>query len=286
MTSTEFFIIKINLSKPSNEVAVVKSTWTDDSVHFQIIQLEKYGAKYGVRHEYSGAASNESLEKIAKALEKSFEIFLAESKEAFSSEHASDNFLFELIDDEFKWFKKSPVKLSYGAAKLDSEYGICGHLLVDALNQNNRLKSAHDLKCKELDDRNRLYTDMKEANEKYVIKQKTIERENLTKFAVLLNEKKTKIKRLEETLNSLKDCSDISSFPSDTPEANNNIAMEIENGDEQFSIKLPKRAQLIQNVEKSNIPNDPEPSTSTAAHSQQSYVSDYDKDTEELCADM
>lgn len=283
MSSTEIFISKLNLSKPQNNWAIVKSTWNSDQLRLEIIHLDKYGNQY----EYSGQQNMESLKTNSLELEQPFNKFIAELKMAFSNEDASNEFLFELDNETgFSWFKKHPIKIKYGQIKdLKTEYAICGGILLEAVNEINTYKSLYDEKCKMFNEMNELYHQLKKASDDYVEKQQKIQIENLTKFKSILNEKKVRLKLLEETVNSLKDCSDDSFYrqSSDTPEYNNNIAVDAIDSDTEMvnaPVFIPKRKAIVQTPKitdiKSNA-NEPTPSTSSVHE-----TSLYDQDTQEL----
>lgn len=272
----ESFIKRINFGKSSNNVAVLKTIWNDDLVILQIIEF--IDIEHCIPDEYSGELNISSLKNTSKKLEKPFEIFFDEIKQALTQDSAADgDFVFELNSEKkFKCFKRSSVKLLYAEVELDSKFGLSGHLLIDALAKNCQLKSIYESKCLELENLQKLYDEMKQINDTYVAKQQTMENKYLTKFFQLLNEKKVKIRQLEVDLSRLKENSDDSRFSFDTMENNNNMHIDMDT-----PAMLPKRKNIIamngiQNDERDR--SQPKPSTSTATQN----TSVYDQDTEEM----
>lgn len=267
----ETFIKKINLGKSSNNAAVLKTIWDDDSVILQIVEF--IDIEYSIPDEYSGQLNISSLKNTSDKLEKPFEVLFDEIKQALTQDSvAGADFVFELNSGKkFKCFKRSPVKLLYAEVELESKFGLSGHLLVDALTENYKLKSIYASKCLELDNLQKLYDEMKEINDAYVTKQQTMENKYLTRFFQLLNEKKIKIRQLEDDLNRLKENSDDSRFSLDTPENNNNLDVDMD-----MPVILPKRKNII--AMNGINPSQPKPSTSAAIQN----TSVYDQDTEEM----
>lgn len=267
----ESFIKQINLGKSSNNVAVLKTIWNDDSVILQIIEF--IDIEHCIPDEYSGQLNVTSLKNTSEKLEKPFEIFFDEIKQALTQDAAAaSDFVFELnLEKKFKCFKRTPVKVLYAEVELQSKFGLSGHLLVDALAENCKLKSTHASKCFEMEHLQKLYDEMKEINDAYVVKQQTMERKYLTKFFQLLNEKKVRIRQLEADLSRLRENSDESRFSLDTPENNNNVDIDMD-----MPVLLPKR----KNITAMNDINPSPPKPSTSAATQNTSV--YDQDTEDM----
>lgn len=267
----ESFIKKVNLGKSPNNVAVLKTIWSDDLIILQIIEF--IDIDHSIPDEYSGQLNISSLENTSNKLEKPFEILFDEIKQALTQDlGTAGDFVFELnTEKKFKCFKRSPVKLLYAEVELESKFGLSGHLLVDALSENYKLKSIFESKCLDFDNLQKLYDEMKETNDAYVAKQQTNENKYLTKFFQLLNEKKIKIRQLEEDLSRLKENSDDSRFSMDTPENNNNLDVDMD-----MPVILPKRKNII--AMNGTTPSQPKPSTSAATQN----TSVYDQDTEEM----
>lgn len=266
----ESFIKKIILGKSANNVAVLKTIWNDDSVILQIIEF--IDIEYCIPDEYCGQLHIASLKNTSEKLGKPFELFFDEIKQALTQDSAVDgDFVFELNSEKkFKCLKRSSVKLLYAEVELESKFGLSGHLLIDALAENCKLKSIHESKCLELEKLDKAYGEMKEINDAYVAKQQTMESKYLTKFFQLLNEKKVKIRQLEADLSRLKENSDESHFSLDTPENNNNMDIDMDT-----SI-LPKRKDII--AMNGINPSQPKPSTSAVTQN----TSVYDQDTQEM----
>lgn len=267
----ESFNKKINLEKSSNNVTVLNTIWNDDSIILQIIGF--IDIDHCILDEYAGQLDISSLKKTSEKLGKPFVIFFDEIKQALTQDSPSGgDFLFELNSEKnFRCLKRSPIKLLYAEVKMESKFGLSGHLLVNLLAENCILKSINESKCLELDNLRKLYDKMNEINDAYVAKQQTFECINLTKFFELLNEKKVKIRQLEADLCRLKENSDESRFTLNTPEIIDHLDIEMDK-----PVILPKRKDIVAR----NGIDSSQPKPSTSASTQNTSV--YDQNTEEM----
>lgn len=289
MDSGDCLIAKISLLKPSNHFAVVKAVWSQNAVAFDIVAFQLVDSKADVQNEYSGSVTYESLQRMARELECSIEQLICNWKQSLSNTH---DFIYEIADDTFQWFKDNGIRLNYGSVKLTTvypKYKLCFDFLLASIDVNTRMKRKYDEKCHEIDKVKRNAAKMKKTYDTNVKEQKSAEQVQLTKFVVLLNEKKTKIQQLERTLKKLEDCSQ---------EYNNNIdsCIQVPNqhcddDDVSNGKQLPKRSRLTANVQTSTTVNlnlvNQQPSTSRF---NETNIFDQDtqqfENTEELCSKM
>lgn len=289
MDSRDCSIAKISLLKPSNHFAVVKAVWSQNAVAFDIVECQLVNFKADVQNEYTGSVTHESLQRMASELDCSIEQLICNWKQSLSN---TNDFIYQIADDHFQWFKDNGIRLYYGSVKLTTvypKYKLCFDFLLDSIDVNARMKRKYDEKCHEIDKIKKNAAKMKKTYDTNIKEQKSAEQAQLTKFVALLNEKKTKIQQLETTLRKLEDCSQ---------ESNNNIDsgnqvpnQHYDDDDVSNGKQLPKRSRLTANVQTSTTVNpnlvNQQPSTS---YFNETNIFDQDtqqiENTEELCAKM
>lgn len=307
MVSSNCSIAKIDLKKPTDKCVIIKTFWNSSSADIKILLIDKDTHSSATMQEFAGVITIESLQTIACQLEVPFDGFLLETKKALGQENGLDNYSYEIQDDQFQWCKvKSPeLKLVYGKINLKIENDLCIDLLIKSLEITAELDRKFEKMCADLKQTQEKQEKLKEFYEKHIEEQQINEKNNLSKFIVLLNEKKAKINQYKNAMRNLKNDGDtnmpnsdefVNSDQSNYYENNNNLnsvsGLSIKRDSEHDTImlsRLPKRAKLIVT---------PKPSTSaiSSGHSLNNFSEtlctpnnkpfDYDQDTEELCEKM
>lgn len=299
-SSKQTSIVMIKLTKPSNQNAIVKIKWNNDTnAQLEIALLQEADLPV----EYTADVDFKSMEAIASAnsLGQSPTEVITEFKQALSAPSSHHEFIYEIDGDKFKCSKtKDGFQLLYGSVQLKLKSGICANMMLHLMQINEDLKQKYDEKCAELGKCKNDYGKLKEEHDTYVDDNNVLNRENLTKFVQLLNEKKLKISKLESELSTLKESQD--DYLAILSQESNNIATDDEisatapkRSNDLFNVKLPKRTKATNNnttqataqtAHAKEVPDNmvqavPVSSTS-ALHQSQTSANIWDVDTQDL----
>lgn len=245
MEHIDYFIGKLELAKPKHQFAIVKTLWTSDSLSLELAQFEKCDTGTELHAEFEGILDSAQLHRHANDFGWPIDDLIAKWKESLSTNVA--DFTFEMVDNHLQWFKVDVVRVKYGCIELKEvqpKYKICIGLLQDSINQSTAVAKNHAENCKKLETKEKHSADMKAIYDAYVDEQKAKERTYLTKFTLLLNEKKARIRQLESIQ---AECNDPKPFDSNIQESEE---FDINSTPDLF--ELPKRSRM----------DDAQPSTS------------------------
>lgn len=193
----EYFINKLDLSKPDDQSVIVKTILGSDSIEFSVVLLKVCDTNTELAGEFEAILKPHELQEEANSIGCSVDELILKWKTSLLN--ASD-FTYELIDNSLVWYKNDVVRVKYGRIQLtevQAKYKLCAELLMNAIDKCNIFSKKYDEKCSELKASEQHSASMKNVYEAYVKEQKAKEQIHLTKFMVLLNEKKAQIKKLE-----------------------------------------------------------------------------------------
>lgn len=201
MENNEYFIVQLELAKPKQQFAVVKTLWANDTLRLDLAQFEKCDTDSKLLFEFEAILGTADLQQYANDFGWSIDALIAKWKVSLST---ADNaaFTYEIVDNILQWYKVDVIRVKYGCVKLTEvqpKYKLCIDLLLAAINQSSIVRKEHAKTCKELHTKEQHSADMKTVYDSYVAEQKAKEQMYLTKFMVLLNEKKARIRHLEST---------------------------------------------------------------------------------------
>lgn len=311
MALPDISIVKISLAEPAHKFIILKTTWSSTPFQLDIMLLNEEYASIATAKEYTGTLSMEQIEAVATELDVSTADFLKTTKIALATDNGSPDFSYELEPHRFRWHKNGVLKMIYGAVDLYLTHSIGIELLLSSLQLKSAFKSSYERVNVELTEARRHHEQMQQVYDRFVTDQLENEERNLTKFLALLNTKKAKIAQLENLMSKLRGNSeDIDSLDDrnellDTKNDGCDEKKEQSNepstsGLNTMAVKrLPKRKKFSRNHETdtndmsatnprpATTKSNPTPSTSAAAVvSENSHMSIYSKDTEEIYMDL
>lgn len=213
---TEYFITKLDLSKPDDHSVVVKTIWASESVELYVVLLKICDTDTELAGEFEATLQLNELQEEANSFGCSVHELIPKWKTSLLN--ASD-FTYEFIDNSLQWYKNDVVRVKYGRIQLSEvqvKYKLCVDLLLNAIDKCDMVSKKYDQKCIELEANEQHSASMKNVYEAYVKEQKSKEQMHLTKFVVLLNEKKAQIRKLE---NDFRNQTMADSDQNDTPKS-------------------------------------------------------------------
>lgn len=172
---------------------ILKTEWHSDDFTIQILDSQMF-------KEWQGHISYDNLKQSAEELEIPYEKFFDECKKALTTNGGVEHFQYLIENDKFNLIKKDQFQIQYLElelvvnAELKSDFVLAAVDLIASL-QNDLAK------CKETSNElQEKYQTMVETMEKCWEQKNNLEKNLLSKFAVLLNSKKDKIAELQELL--------------------------------------------------------------------------------------
>lgn len=237
-------IVKLPASN-TKEFYILHSIWDSDEIKINIFDLSRSD-----KNQWSGVILREEIEKAATELEIPFEIFYNECKLALCTNGGLADFNYNVIENSFKWEKVGEFKEEYGSVKLIPAYNLETILLLSAINLVDKTKNQFDVLVLDHQKQNIEYKMLIESYEKCITHKNTVEKELLTKFAVLLNSKKEKIAELQELLleKEVKFSEEVTDKPIELPD-DTGLDLMLTQSTSRLKI-LPKRKKLIEEEEK------------------------------------
>lgn len=233
MDSSDCFILRVDLSKPDNHFAIVKSVWTAVSLQLQVAQFENIADGAELRSEYEAALDASDLQQQADNFEWPLDELVAKWKTSLS---IAGDFSYEIADDQLQWHRCGGVRVRYGCIRLTDakpKFKLCTSLLLESIGKQSTLAKECEDKWAELQSKKEHFADMKAVYEQHMDQQKANEDRRLVQFVALINEKKARIKQLEKELSIANDHNRREKQPeSDVSEINSTL--------DDF-IELPKR---------------------------------------------
>lgn len=213
MISFEYYVSKFALNSPSNKTAVIRTIWNESQIDFTIVLLNQQVAtstslehSCSILEEYFGELPLSELKKNASALEIPYDEFLAETKNIFCNPNENPDFTCECDHGIFRWSKKttSDVKLVYASINLNKKPNLSVDILLDLLSINADVNKKYDECSAKMQNLKVQLNECETLLNQTIDEKLTTERNLLTKFTDLLNEKKKKISQLEHLIGNLK----------------------------------------------------------------------------------
>lgn len=196
----EKFINKINLDDLPCESVIIQTEWCSSHVEISLLLSTKETSGTACQPQgFVGEITIEDLRKPADDLGIPFHVFLGETKRALTTENGIPGFAYKCDMKTFKW-KKGPI--IYGAVKLTPNKKLCLELL---LNSTKVIADLHEQNRKlrvDLESSQENYLQIKNVLTRHVDEKQANKNTTLTKFTAMLNEKKRKIRELEDQLSN------------------------------------------------------------------------------------
>lgn len=202
------FINRIILNESPAESVIIQTEWHSSQIDFIVLPLSNGTSSTDCLPDaLTGKITFNELSKPADHLEIPINDFINETKQALTTEIGLHGFSYTCILNTFKW-KKGPI--TYGEVKLTPRNKFCRELvrtsidiIVDIRNENQILKT-------DLVAMNERYTEIKDVLNRHIEEKLQNKKKYLTKFIAILNEKKKKIRELEDQLSDSKKVSILS----------------------------------------------------------------------------
>lgn len=194
--------------------AIIQTQWTESVIRISLLLPKPNAIPLG----FSGELLMSQMEDMAKCLDRSWVDFLDETKRALRTENGLADFQYECNETKltFTWRKIGDSHRK--VIKLTPRDGLCYELLrnsmlvVSVLNEH---KQNMEIELVSLQKR---YDTIKKAYEECIKEKRTIEDGYLTKFLLLLNTKKAKIRELSGSISQKRPKIDSPSFSFNTIE--------------------------------------------------------------------
>lgn len=201
MTSETYCTNKLCLNKSPADNIIVQTAWGTSNVRFKLL-LPQNSESGSTTLGFTGKISVKDLKNTAADIEKSYEEFLKETKGALCTDNGLSDFLYECDRKTFSWRKtnESGFKLLYGRISLVPSNNLCFDMLLNTLDTVTDMKAKLTAASSDLRKLEEVHSQFAITFDKFIVEKQANEEQYLTKFAVLLNEKKRKIRELEKMI--------------------------------------------------------------------------------------
>lgn len=273
----------------SGKNVIIQTNWSDTDVTIKLCDSSNDDS-FG----YTAVVPLDSFESSANELEIPSNEFVSENKRALTVDGGQQTFVYQLNVNEsiFSWrkVKDSGLKIVYGSVDLTVRPQLRHEILIESIQKNREqcvciAQLTEDFELFKVE-----HEHFRQAFEKLVVTKKNLETDLLTKFIVLLNTKKDKIRELEAKIkhfgNNDADASRKESQSSYGAGSDTDMECGIATGTHEHTIKptLPRRRKFPEN----QISTQPCTSESIQPHQKvdSPQPSAFECDTEQLFDDM
>lgn len=206
MSSEAAFINTLKLHRSPSDTAIIQSQWETTKIKINIILApsESNSTKTQISSSssmgFTGEIPIDSLQKAAKHLEVPFRDFVSDTKRAISTHNGLPDFQYECDGTKLTIWRvvEGAPRRNYGTAILKPNNALCFDLLRNTLTVIAEVKENEQRAGCELKILQETHSKLKSEFEAYAEKRLRIEADYLKKFAVMLNEKKRRIRELKE----------------------------------------------------------------------------------------
>lgn len=177
----------------SGQYFILKTEFPLDEIRLQVLNTQSL-------EQWEGSVSYDSLKQSAEELEIQYDKFFDECKQALTRNGGAEHFEYLLEDSKFILLKKDQFQIRYVQINLTSNTEFKSEFALAAVDLIASLRtdlSQCQKSSKELEEK---YQTMVTTVEKHLKEKNHLEKNLLSKFAVLLNSKKDKIAELKALL--------------------------------------------------------------------------------------